>query len=95
MQVNTGERLKGKKADKHSHHLNDSMLTREGHMALAAKLGILQGKKSLDDVTLQEYLNFYKKPLQPFAIRAIDDLTRIAAKKKSKKKQVGKEAPAT
>jgi hypothetical protein len=49
-------------------------------------VSILEEDKELDSMTLQQYLNMYKRPLSEEAMEAITQLSEVAAKKKKKKK---------
>jgi sugar diacid utilization regulator len=53
---------------------------------VAKKCGILQSDDSLEDTTLQDYLDMYKKPLSDDSMQAILQLTEVAVEKKKKKK---------
>jgi hypothetical protein len=53
---------------------------------VAKKSGLLQPDDSLEDTTLQDYLDMYKKPLYDDSMQAILQLTEVAAEKKKKKK---------
>jgi hypothetical protein len=48
---------------------------------LAKKWEVLEDDKDLDDVTLQQYLDIYIKPLSQSAIHAIEKQTEMAALK--------------
>jgi hypothetical protein len=52
---------------------------------VAKKCGIIQEEDTLDDMTLQEYLHMYKKPLTKDSMEAIIQLTEVAQEKKKKK----------
>jgi hypothetical protein len=53
---------------------------------LAKKCGIIDEEENLDAMTLQQYLDVYKKPLTEESVEAIHKLTEIAVQKKKKKK---------
>jgi hypothetical protein len=46
---------------------------------LAKKWEVLEDDKDLDDVTLQQYLDIYIKPLSQSAIHAVEKQTEMAA----------------
>jgi hypothetical protein len=52
---------------------------------LAKKWGMMETDKELDDITLQQYLDIYRKPLSHSAIQAVRKLTEMAAIKKKKR----------
>jgi hypothetical protein len=52
---------------------------------LARKWNILEANKEMDDLTLQRYLDYYKKPLTPSSIAAAKKLTEVATMKKKQK----------
>jgi hypothetical protein len=52
---------------------------------LAKKWGILEEEKGLEDITLQQYVDMYRKPLSQSAMMAIRKLTDVAAMKKKRK----------
>jgi hypothetical protein len=54
---------------------------------LAKKWGILNVEKEIEGLSLQQYLNIYKKPLSQPAIVAVKKLTEVAQMKKKKKKK--------
>lgn len=56
--------------------------------ALAVKWGILEDSQALDDLTLKQYIDIYKKPLSVEAMAAISKLTEVASKKKKMKKSM-------
>jgi hypothetical protein len=53
---------------------------------LSKKWGMMETDKELDDITLQQYLDIYRKPLSHSAIQAVRKLTEMAAIKKKKKR---------
>jgi hypothetical protein len=54
---------------------------------LAKKCGIIEEEENLDAMTLQQYLDVYKKPLTEESVEAIHKLTEIAVENKKKKKK--------
>ncbi|GJM90736.1 hypothetical protein PR202_ga07044 [Eleusine coracana subsp. coracana] len=52
---------------------------------VAKKCGILEDDQELDDLTIQEYLNIYNKPLTDEVVQAIKTFTDVANEKKKKK----------
>jgi hypothetical protein len=58
---------------------------------VAKKWGIVQEEKTLDDMTLKQYLDMYKKPLNEDSMEAILKLTEVAAEKRKKKNKDKKE----
>jgi hypothetical protein len=54
---------------------------------IAKKYGIIQEKGSLEEMTLQQYLDMYKQPLSDQSMEAILQLTEVAVDKKKKKKK--------
>jgi hypothetical protein len=54
---------------------------------IAKKWGITPPYKSLDDITLKQYLEVYKKPLSESAMNAVSKLTKVAVNKKKIKGQ--------
>jgi hypothetical protein len=55
---------------------------------LAKKWGILDVEKEMEDLTLQQYINIYRKPLPQAAIMAVIKLTEVAEMKKKKKREM-------
>lgn len=55
---------------------------------LAMKWGIIEHDKALEELTLQQYLDIYRKPLTPGAMDAIKKLSQVAQKKKTKGKKL-------
>lgn len=53
---------------------------------LARKWGILAQDKELESITLQQYLDIYKKPLSISAMQAIKSLSEVAELAKKKKR---------
>jgi ABC-type transport system involved in cytochrome bd biosynthesis fused ATPase/permease subunit len=53
---------------------------------VARKYGIVPQEKTLDNMTLQQYLDMYKEPLSKEAMGAIVKLTKVAEDKKKMKK---------
>lgn len=53
--------------------------------AIARKWGVIPENQVLDDITLQQYLDLYKKPLTDEAMEAINELSKVQQKKKCKK----------
>lgn len=51
---------------------------------LAKKWGIMEHSQALDELTLKQYIDIYKKPLSVEAMAAISKLTEVAKKKMSK-----------
>lgn len=79
MTVKRSPRLKTKLAqNKHTVKLAQEVL--------AKKWGILDHDKALEELTLQQYLDIYRKPLTPGAMEAIKKLTHVAQQKKKQKK---------
>jgi hypothetical protein len=60
---------------------------------VAKKSGLLQPDDSLEDTTLQDYLDMYKKPLYDDSMQAILQLTEVAVEKKKKKGKDKKTLP--
>jgi flagellar hook-length control protein FliK len=58
---------------------------------VARKCGIIQEKQELDSMTLQKYLDMYKKPLSDDSMEAIKKLAEIADEKVKKKKKAKKD----
>jgi hypothetical protein len=58
---------------------------------VARKCGIIQEEENLDDMTLKDYMNMYKKPLSKDSMGAILKLTEVAQEKKKKKNKIKKE----
>jgi hypothetical protein len=56
---------------------------------IAKRCGIVPNEESLDDTTLQRYLDMYKKPLPRTFMQAILKLSEVASEKKKKKKGKG------
>jgi hypothetical protein len=54
---------------------------------LAKKWNILGADKEMDDLTLQQYLDFYKRPLSHLAIFVVNKMTKMTTIKKKKKKK--------
>jgi hypothetical protein len=52
---------------------------------VAKKWGILKEDKDLDSMTLKQYLDMYKQPLNEESMEAIEKLTEVVVDKKSKK----------
>jgi hypothetical protein len=50
-------------------------------------MGALEADNELEDITLQQYLDIYRKPLSQPAMRAIKKLTEVAQMQKKKKKE--------
>jgi hypothetical protein len=57
---------------------------------LAKKWGLVDVDKELEELTLQQYIDIYRKPLSQPAIAAIMKLTEVAEMKKKNKKMVPK-----
>jgi hypothetical protein len=57
---------------------------------IAKKCGILQNEDSLEDQTLQQYLDMYKKPLPDSSMQAILNLSEVASESKKKRRKVKK-----
>lgn len=53
---------------------------------LAKKWGIVDHDKALEELTLQQYLDIYRKPLTPGAMEAIKKLSQVAQQKKNNMK---------
>jgi hypothetical protein len=66
-----------------------SMIKLAQHL-IAKKCGIIEEDENLDAITMQHYLDVYRKPLTDDSLEAIHKLTEIAVEKK-KKKQAGLE----
>jgi hypothetical protein len=58
---------------------------------IAKKCGILQDEESLEDQTLQQYLDMCKKPLPDSSMQAILKLSEVASESKKKQKKDKKE----
>jgi hypothetical protein len=54
---------------------------------LAKKWGIIESDKELEELTLQQYFDLYRKPLSQPAMMAIKKLTVVAQMKKKQKKK--------
>lgn len=54
---------------------------------LARKWGMLKNEEEMDNLTLQQYLDIYRKPLSCSAMAAIKTLSEVAELKKVKKKK--------
>jgi hypothetical protein len=54
---------------------------------VAKKWGILEEEKEMDNMTLQQYIDMYKQPLNEDALDAIQALTKVADDVNSKKKK--------
>jgi ABC-type transport system involved in cytochrome bd biosynthesis fused ATPase/permease subunit len=54
---------------------------------IAKKCGIIKEDETLDNRTLQQYMDMYKKPLTEQTMDAIIKLTKVTDEKKKKKKQ--------
>jgi hypothetical protein len=52
---------------------------------LAKKWGILEVEEELEDITLQKYIDIYRKPLSQPSLMAIKQLTEVAEMKRKKK----------
>jgi hypothetical protein len=57
---------------------------------LTKKWGILSEDKDLEEITLQHYVDLYRKPLSQSAMAAVIKLTEVAKMKKKNKKELGK-----
>jgi hypothetical protein len=51
---------------------------------VAKKCRVLQQEETLEDMTLQQYLNLYKQPLLEDSMQAIVTLTEVAVNKQKK-----------
>jgi hypothetical protein len=56
------------------------------HDVLAKKWGILNVEEEMEDLTLQQHIDIYKKPLSQPAMAAVRKLTEIAMMKKKRMK---------
>jgi hypothetical protein len=72
-------RLKAKKT-------KDKSILRLAQDLVAKKCGILQEDESLDNMTLNQYLEMYRKPLNEDSMQAIIKLTEVAKEKQKKNK---------
>jgi hypothetical protein len=63
----------------------EKSITRLAQDLVDKKCGVLQEEESLDDMTLQRYLQLYKQPLLEDSMQAIVKLTDVAVDKQSKK----------
>lgn len=54
---------------------------------VAKKCGVLQEEEEMDNMTLRQYINMYKKPLEKESMEAIMQLTEVAQEKKMKNKE--------
>jgi hypothetical protein len=59
---------------------------------LAKKWGVLDMEKDMEDLTLQQYINIYKKPFSQQSMAAVRELTQVAELKKKKKSSTKKNA---
>lgn len=72
---------------------NGKSIIKKAQEMVARKCGIIQEEDSMDDMTLQQYINMYKQPLNETSRQAILKLTEVTsastnkAKKKSKEKK--------
>jgi hypothetical protein len=51
---------------------------------LAKKWGILDADKEMEELTLQQYIDLYRKPISQLAIAAVRKLTEIAEMKRNR-----------
>jgi hypothetical protein len=58
---------------------------------VAKRRGVLQDNQNLEGMTLQKYLDMYKKPLSDDSMEAIKKLAEIAEEDKKKKKKAKKD----
>jgi hypothetical protein len=65
---------------------NGKTIIKKAQELVARKCGILEEEDELDEMTLQQYLNMYKNPLNEEAMEAITKLSEVAVEKKIKKK---------
>jgi hypothetical protein len=65
---------------------NGKSALRLAQYLIAKKCGIIQNEDSLEDQTLQQYLDMYKKPLPDSSVQAILKLSEVASESKKKKK---------
>jgi hypothetical protein len=69
----------------------DKLLIKMSQELIAKKCGLLNEEKEMEDMTLQQYLDMYKQPLNEESLKAIEKLTEIDGGLKKKKKDKKKE----
>jgi hypothetical protein len=62
-------------------------ITKLAQDLLAMKWGVLEEDETLDNLTLQQYLDMYKQPLTDQSMEAILQLTDVAVQKEKKRKK--------
>jgi hypothetical protein len=60
-------------------------VTKMAQDLIVKKCGIIEEEETLDSMTLQQYLQLYKKPLSENSMDAIHKLTEVAVNKNKKK----------
>jgi ABC-type transport system involved in cytochrome bd biosynthesis fused ATPase/permease subunit len=61
------------------------IITKLAQDLIAKKCGIISEEGNLEDLTLQQYLDLYKKPLSEPEMEAIMELTKVAKEMKKKR----------